>query len=80
MQRGRVAAEKASAYETLDLPDVLIIRATCTSSTDFKEIVSKEIDDPEAKTAATQTKSSEAEEKTRDHPKEDTPTSSTQAR
>ena len=53
MQREHVAAEKVSAYETLDLPDVPIIRATCTSSTDFKEIVSEEINSPEAKTAAT---------------------------
>ena len=52
-RRELAAAEKASAYEILDLSDVLIIRATCTSSTAFKEVVSQEINDPEAKTAAT---------------------------
>ena len=52
-RRGLAAAEKASAYEILDLLDVPIIRATCTSSTDFEQIVSKENDSPEAKTAAT---------------------------
>ena len=53
MRRELADAEKASAYETLDLPDVPIIRAACTSSTDFKEIVSEEINSPEAKTTST---------------------------